>query len=200
MKTAILIILSIILFASNPCCCLSCWFCNPKDENFYDAECTQEFAQVPICPNETTDLPMGLSKQDCPTMDDLYSSTTFSIPHNGYPLNLTTRVCSTWNTEVGMNGFAGSWASGVSDCIKRGIGNKNIIEVAVCLCYYDLCIEYTNITPVQNQQMKTNDSTKNLSKSEELEREAETLEEGANKIQETIQKLKDDPRMKKYQL
>ena len=59
---------------------LSCWFCNPKDENFYDAECTQEFAQVPICPNETTDLPMGLSRQDCPTMDDLYSSTTFSIP------------------------------------------------------------------------------------------------------------------------
>ena len=48
--------------------------------------------------------------------------------------------------------------------------------------------------------MKTNDSTKNLSKSEKLEREAITLEEGANKIQETIQKLKDDPRMKKYQL
>ena len=66
MKAAISIILLIILFASNPCCCLSCWFCNPKDENFYDAECTQEFAQVPIGPNETTDLPMGLSKQHCP--------------------------------------------------------------------------------------------------------------------------------------
>ena len=62
----------------------------------------------------------------------------------------------------------------------------NIIEVAVCLCHNDLCNEYTNITPVQNHQIKTNDSTNNLSKSEELEREAEFLEEGANEIQETI--------------
>ena len=74
METAILLIFPILLFTSNPCCFLSCWFCKPNDEYVYDAECTQESAQVPIGPNETTALPWGLSKQECPNTVDLCGS------------------------------------------------------------------------------------------------------------------------------
>ena len=192
MKSAILLILSILLFTSNPCYFLSCWFCNPKGEDIYDAECYLESAQVPLGRNEITALPRGLSKQECPTTDDLCSSTTVIMSHEGKLRNVTTRGCGTWNNELGMLGFSGSRASGVPDCKKRVIGSKIIIEVEVCFCYTDLCNGNTDITHVEKQQMKANDSTKLLSKLEKLEREAETLEKGVNKIQETIHELRDE--------
>ena len=64
---------------------------------------------------------------------------TVSISHEAKLRNLTIRGWGAWNTEFGMIGFTGSRASGLTDYMKRGIGNMKIIEVEVCLYYTELC-------------------------------------------------------------
>ena len=184
MKTAILHMFSILLLYLTPCSFLFCWLCNPPDENQYDVECLQESAQIPRDPDETTALPSGLTKQECSSSKDACVSFTASISHQGKLFNLTRRTCGTWKHGI-KNG---------TECLKTDIWDKIPIiigEAEWCFCTTDLCNGNTNISHIEKQQMKVNDSTKFLDKLEELEREAETLEEGVNEIQETIHELRD---------
>ena len=188
MKTAILHILSILLLHLNPCSFLICWKCKAY-ENRFDLECLQKSAQVPRDPNETTALANGLSKQECPSPNDTCVSLTLSTLHQGKILNITARNCYPWNTEISKLVRTGS--SGTK-CLKQDIADKTIIgDAELCACTTDLCNGNSNISHVEKQKIKENHSTKFLTKLEELEREAETLEIGVNEIKETIHELRD---------
>ena len=186
MKTTILHMLCILVLYLNPCSFLSCWLCNPPDENQYDLECLQESAQVPTDPIETTTLPNGLSKEECPISKDACVSFTASISHQGKLRNITRRCCGVWNS--GMMKLYGTGSSGTK-CLEIDISDKMptmIGEAEWCFCTTDLCNGNTNISNIEKQQMKIN-----VNKLEELEREAKTLEKGINEIKETIQELRD---------
>ena len=185
MKPAILLMFSIVLLTSNPCFFLSCWFCIPKYENEYDfdIECLQESVRAPITPNDTTVLPSGLSKEECLYPASVCASMTYIVSHKGKHLNFTTRSCASWNTGIGSSG---------TKCIKKDIADEDFIGSGeVCFCKTDLCNGKNNISYVEKQQMKRDDSTKLIDKPEAVKREADTIEKGVNEMQGTTHELRD---------
>ena len=184
MMNTIFITFSIMLLTSNPGSSLTCWKCAPYQA--ITTECAQDSAQIPTNPKENTALPTGLSAQLCSdSANSACASMRSGMIIEGKLTFVTVRQCIPGMGSLG------------NKCFEQEISDAYVGKVETCVCNTDLCNGNVNISHTEQPSPKAKDFSMFLGKVDELEREAETLvdklenvEENVKEIEETIHELK----------